>query len=1291
MKNILFRVLQICLLLTQQAAFAQIKEEYFADNEPAASEMQTAVRNGNFVYTCGSAVEFVGNYPVVRKLDLDGNQIWSNSNLGFTADEYVPVYILLSGADLFVVAQGVWGAQGYQLSRLDESSGNLYQTRHFDTDGIFRMTDYNASELLAYYPTNGNLHQFVRLSKETLDPLSVTPVIGGLPSGGFASSSALGVYFAKGDTIYRHHYTNLSQRLWFSEVSFPANDPVTRYGRLVVNQAENAVYAFGVSQFSERICVAKINATTGAVLWTFRSDLAAEYAPGAIQFVGNELYISWQHLYVGGGVHQIGVSKINTQTGVKIWESANEQVPNNYTEQSGVAMTVHNGLVYLTGYYSADNYGPGKWGVMALNAEDGAVVFRKQVPPTNVGVEGEKLSEGKAVFAKGDRIIVLGNAEKKDFATWATWVEMDGQNGNILFRKIHGGASLYPAEVKELVQLPSGKIVSLIQQGRSGIVRQTDANGTVIWERAFTADFGLKVLQLAQVRGDSIVVAGFSYPDDTGFNSNGHEAKTLRLYLLNGAGILLKALNRSWPASYSMVNQLVRDKQSENYYLAFQDGGQYRVAKFNFSGWVSESAPLEGSNFFLGERQNLCISKTTNELYYFSRGVYSFDLANWPNFTYHLNAFMYRFESILQKDSVIIAVGTGAQPARPVLWKYKGTQTQQVFTIDDMPSLQGFGDIVQGETPSIVYLLADGNFSMSQVYKFNLDTWTVVWSSPVFGVDEAWGVRNRELVYNAASNTVAVVGGFVPPNASGWKGFLKTYAGSTGELIMERYQDTFEEVDDEYTHALADRNSPVLIAGGFLWLNSPIPTQGFLQYYDLAVDHKIHALLYWDVNSNGSYQPSEDFRLNQGRLWLDDGDYLYFNEFGEIAATVLPGPHYLEFEMLPGWELSSASTATTISTLPIPSDTFFIGLTHPGPLPKAEVTATMTGQHFICGDTAELSFKLISSSFSHTNVHIFLKHPGGFINADIPEEYTGADTLFWDGPGMLPFGNWPNTLKFKMPDTAAEGDSLDFELYGLVYDGAGFEPVDTLHVFYREAVKCAFDPNDKIVMPAGQGNTGRTLLETPLTYTIRFQNTGNYLARNIVVRDTLDEHLDPATFVFASASHPITDIKLTDNILEFTFRDINLPDSGSDYFGSQGFVAFSIKPLPDLDSGTPVYNQAAIYFDLNLPVLTNTTLNTYVSSLISTTTTVVSTQPLLIWPNPNNGSFAVELPEPADSDTELRILGTMGQTMRQIPVKQGDIQAGVEVGTLPAGVYFLQVYSSGKMMAAHKFVKTDGE
>ena len=137
-----------------------------------------------------------------------------------------------------------------------------------------------------------------------------------------------------------------------------------------------------------------------------------------------------------------------------------------------------------------------------------------------------------------------------------------------------------------------------------------------------------------------------------------------------------------------------------------------------------------------------------------------------------------------------------------------------------------------------------------------------------------------------------------------------------------------------------------------------------------------------------------------------------------------------------------------------------------------------------------------------------------------------------------------------------------------------------------------FDPNDKQGFPLGHSEEHFIKKDNPIEYMIRFQNTGNDTAFNVVLLDTISEKLDLCTFRPGASSHEYNWEVYGTGILKFEFPNINLPDSMADLAGSQGFVQFIISPKENVLPLQVIENSADIYFDFEAPITTNTTLHT---------------------------------------------------------------------------------------------------
>ena len=179
-----------------------------------------------------------------------------------------------------------------------------------------------------------------------------------------------------------------------------------------------------------------------------------------------------------------------------------------------------------------------------------------------------------------------------------------------------------------------------------------------------------------------------------------------------------------------------------------------------------------------------------------------------------------------------------------------------------------------------------------------------------------------------------------------------------------------------------------------------------------------------------------------------------------------------------------------------------------------------------------------------------------------------------------------------------------------------------------QELRCSYDPNDKLVSPNRPDSLA--LLELPITYTIRFQNTGNAEAYDVVVRDTLSDHLDMNTFRMIDSSHPdvltVVFNEEDNHIVNFRFENIFLPDSTSNLEGSNGFVMYQISVKDGTPINTEINNTGHIYFDFNPAIVTNTTMTTMVDTfpVIVAVQDIPEVEDVLIYPNPTKGFVYLE-------------------------------------------------------------------
>ena len=219
----------------------------------------------------------------------------------------------------------------------------------------------------------------------------------------------------------------------------------------------------------------------------------------------------------------------------------------------------------------------------------------------------------------------------------------------------------------------------------------------------------------------------------------------------------------------------------------------------------------------------------------------------------------------------------------------------------------------------------------------------------------------------------------------------------------------------------------------------------------------------------------------------------------------------------------------------------------------------------------------------------------------------------------------------------------------------------------HQLITLAWDPNEKLAEPSGEIEAG-----TEIYYTIHFQNTGNATADNVTVLDTLDADLDLLSFRLIGSSHPVHFVMEGSGIAQFTFYNIQLPDSGADLAGSNGYVSFAIRTLPGLTQNTEIQNRAGIVFDFNPPVMTNTTLNTIWLN-VGVNENSAQTFYLKASPNPASANVLFAFPQKANEEASLIVRSLDGKTVLSRNIQSGE---STNLGFLASGIYLCTITTS---------------
>lgn len=218
-----------------------------------------------------------------------------------------------------------------------------------------------------------------------------------------------------------------------------------------------------------------------------------------------------------------------------------------------------------------------------------------------------------------------------------------------------------------------------------------------------------------------------------------------------------------------------------------------------------------------------------------------------------------------------------------------------------------------------------------------------------------------------------------------------------------------------------------------------------------------------------------------------------------------------------------------------------------------------------------------------------------FTSATLTPSSQNTGVLNWDYANLLPFENrsFYVTLHVNSPT-----DTPPVNIGTLLNFTATINPINTDEnqgdntFTYNQLVVGSYFPNSIVCL---QGDLVSTIqIGNYLHYRIRFENTGNYLAENVVVKIIIDiTKYDISTLEILNSSNPVY-TRINGNIVEFIFENINLEAAhGTPPVGGHGDVLFKIRTNDNLVNNDTVLQKAGIYFDYSSPTDTNDAETTF--------------------------------------------------------------------------------------------------
>lgn len=529
------------------------------------------------------------------------------------------------------------------------------------------------------------------------------------------------------------------------------------------------------------------------------------------------------------------------------------------------------------------------------------------------------------------------------------------------------------------------------------------------------------------------------------------------------------------------------------------------------------------------------------------------------------------------------------------------------------------------------------------------------------------GTNGNWYVYTATFNGAITITSCHPLNTGlQFDTYLKVYTGDCDNLVCVAYNDDMGGSNCP-TNAFASYLQVNVTAGQdyfIVWTNtfSSLPFSWELnECAGTAVGQT-----YYDNNDNGTREPGEAHApvmllVQPGDHYVYSGNdpYSFCTDLGGHTITVPNPPLY--HNAVPA---SQTFTIAQQGDQATGMDFGFQGI--PGIYDGA---CDIWGWNPWIGNntTLHLSYRNLGTEDIDATLTLTLDPLLSYVSATTTADDVTGQVVTWD-LGVLTPGQQGVIHVTILCSAAAQPNAPVGNSVQLTIAETDVNPDDN---FDHLAGICttSFDPNEKLV------STETISMEDVadqkrLEYTVHFQNEGNAPAVNIVVKDSLDADWDLSTFEMIGTTHPFT-LTVNNQVAIWTFANIMLPTMDSDELGSQGGFHYRVAAKNNLLPGDELTNRADIYFDYNVPVLTNTTVTTV--ELNTGLAGLSNGHGLSISPSPSTGVVNIRWSSIGSTSGRLSITDVMGRTVHQSSIALSNGQSFMDLSTLPEGSYMARL------------------
>jgi hypothetical protein len=772
-------ILLSLFLLFIQYSFAQNTSYEITDSEQEEGNVNQGIKYQDKIIYVGSSFES-RKIPTMICVDTNGNVVWNtaisdatNYSVSTTSNQQ---FKLILGSDGFIYSTGMKDGvlENWKVNPATGSviwkqvlTGVTYQAEY--------IKDYNSTHFLLAYNTSYNGLNYVKvissINKST-GLITTSKTLGNYPwqKAKFCIEidNSNNIYYSIQDSIKKLDANNWNNVLWQVKCNTAAFSTIPD---LYFNGIDGKIVAIAVKSSNDQNHILSLDGANGTLLSTLPINSYDEDA-SQVTMRNNSLFVSFQHIYVGGNLSFYTILKYDLISYTLTW-----LVSQNFNVSQQAIRSFDfddNDNIFCTGYYGSSGYGPGKWGILKLSPA-GVPIYSQYIFRDSLSAASTNYSDGKISLVIGNKPCFVGiiDGQYSPSMSNACFVRLNNTTGNVELKKYLGGNTVkFESRCVQLISYQNDKKLALIKRGRIGQLYCLDALNNVLWVTTLEISSGdLSPTKMISTADGTIWVSAlrYSYSYSTPYISS--VASDIYMYKISSTGQIINTTSNNTtniPLEFLVQNNSVYHiyKSSTTARIQKISSSPYtetnlNLAILNYSNnnYVTNASPtlsfITGNNVGLGTQYIYQLSDVMG-------GIISTKTYNMSGITFSCSAAL---------NSTNLLIGAKNSAGKAIVYRFNSTINDTLWRyIETATGSENQIKLVVAENASSFYLLSNSSQDII-VRKINATNGSLIWKSTYngalsntdFGQDMTFDSNRNQLIvtgyetYGSTANRVPLI------------------------------------------------------------------------------------------------------------------------------------------------------------------------------------------------------------------------------------------------------------------------------------------------------------------------------------------------------------------------------------------------------------------------------------------------------------------------------------------------------------------------------------------------------